>query len=53
MMDLHEMSETEAGWLEVANSMIEVIPIEDPLGPANITLLLDDCPIPTKVWVNE
>ena len=29
--------------------MVEVIPIEDPLGPANITLLLDDCPLPTKV----
>lgn len=29
--------------------MVDVIPIEDPLGPANITLLLDDCPLPTKV----
>ena len=29
--------------------MVDVIPIVDPLGPANITLLLDDCPLPTKV----
>uniref|UniRef100_A0A2R8M2W6 Tripartite motif-containing protein 5 n=1 Tax=Callithrix jacchus TaxID=9483 RepID=A0A2R8M2W6_CALJA len=25
-----------------------VIPLEDPLGPAVITLLLDECPLPTK-----
>ena len=29
--------------------MVEVIPLSDPLGPAVMTLLLDDCPLPTKV----
>jgi hypothetical protein len=26
-----------------------VIPLEDPLGPAVIALLLDECPLPTRV----
>ncbi len=30
-------------------SLIRVIPLDDPLGPAVITLLLDECPLPTKV----
>lgn len=37
------------GWLEVVQSLIRVIPLDDPLGPAVITLLLDECPLPTKV----
>ncbi|XP_072836705.1 RING finger and SPRY domain-containing protein 1 [Pogona vitticeps] len=48
MMTLHEMAETDEGWLEVVQSLIRVIPLEDPLGPAVITLLLDECPLPTK-----
>ena len=48
-MYLHELSETESGWLDVTQSLVDVIPIVDPLGPANITLLLDDSPIPAKV----
>ena len=46
---IHKIADKEDGWLQVVQSMVEVIPIEDPLGPANITLLLDDCPLPTKV----
>ena len=46
---IHKIADKENGWLQVVQSMVEVIPIEDPLGPANITLLLDDCPLPTKV----
>ena len=49
MVYLHELSETESGWLDVTQSLVDVIPIGDPLGPANITLLLDDSPIPAKV----
>ena len=49
MVYLHELSETESGWLDVTQSLVDVIPIADPLGPANITLLLDDSPIPAKV----
>lgn len=40
---------TDDGWLEVVQSLIRVIPLDDPLGPAVITLLLDECPLPTKV----
>ena len=46
---IHKIADKEDGWLQVVQSMVEVIPIHDPLGPANITLLLDDCPLPTKV----
>ncbi|KAH0501655.1 RING finger and SPRY domain-containing protein 1 [Microtus ochrogaster] len=38
----------DEGWLDVVQSLIRVIPLEDPLGPAVITLLLDECPLPTK-----
>ncbi|KAL6479049.1 hypothetical protein MHYP_G00124820 [Metynnis hypsauchen] len=48
MITLHEMAETDDGWLEVVQSLIRVIPLDDPLGPAVITLLLDECPLPTK-----
>lgn len=41
---------SDDGWLEVVQSLIRVIPLDDPLGPAVITLLLDECPLPTKVW---
>ena len=36
------------GWLNMVKSMIDVIPIDDPLGPATISLLLDECPLPAK-----
>ena len=49
ILRLHKIADKEDGWLQVVQSMVEVIPIRDPLGPANITLLLDDCPLPTKV----
>ena len=29
-------------------SLVRVIPLTDPLGPAVMTLLLDDCPLPTS-----
>ena len=49
MLALHKIADKEAGWLAVVQSLISVIPMEDPLGPAVITLLLDECPLPTKV----
>lgn len=48
MLYLQEVAESEKGWLEMVNSLIHSIPIEDPLGPAVVTLLLDECPLPTK-----
>ncbi|XP_078607488.1 RING finger and SPRY domain-containing protein 1-like [Branchiostoma floridae x Branchiostoma japonicum] len=48
MLALHDIAEKEAGWLSVVHSLINVIPMDDPLGPAVIILLLDECPLPTK-----
>ena len=49
MIVLHMIADKEDGWLTVVLSMVNVIPMADPLGPAVILLLLDDCPLPTKV----
>jgi hypothetical protein len=49
MLTLHRIAERESGWLAVVKSLIRVIPHDDPLGPAVVILLLDDCPLPTKV----
>lgn len=51
MLKLHTIADKEAGWLVVVRSMVQVIPLQDPLGPAVITLLLDDCPLPSKETV--
>ncbi|CAG2067351.1 unnamed protein product, partial [Timema podura] len=48
MLKLHVIADKEDGWIQVVSSMVKVIPMNDPLGPAVITLLLDDCPLPTK-----
>ncbi|XP_056638627.1 RING finger and SPRY domain-containing protein 1-like [Diorhabda sublineata] len=48
MLLLHNIADNEEGWIQVVNSMINVIPMQDPLGPSVITLLLDDCPLPSK-----
>lgn len=49
MIKLHLIADKESGWLLVVRSMVNAIPMDDPLGPAVITLILDDCPLPTKV----
>lgn len=48
MVSLHNIADNEDGWIQVVNSMIDVIPLGDALGPSVITLLLDDCPLPSK-----
>ncbi|XP_050312307.1 RING finger and SPRY domain-containing protein 1-like [Anthonomus grandis grandis] len=48
MLQLHNIADYEDGWIQVVNSLIKVIPLADPLGPSVITLLLDDCPLPSK-----
>ena len=54
MLRLHTVADrSESGWLAVVASMIAVIPMEDPLGPANVSLLLDDSPLPTKVKIRN
>ena len=39
----------EEGWLNVVRSCIFAIPLEDALGAAFVCLILDECPLPTKV----
>ncbi|XP_061166656.1 RING finger and SPRY domain-containing protein 1-like [Saccostrea echinata] len=48
MLLLHRVAEAEDGWLDVVKSLVVSIPLDDPLGPAVVTLLLDECPLPTK-----
>jgi len=48
MIMLHKIAENEDGWNLVVKSLVNSIPLDDPLGPAVISLLLDDCPLPTK-----
>ncbi|XP_053994737.1 RING finger and SPRY domain-containing protein 1-like [Hylaeus anthracinus] len=51
MLKLHAIADKEDGWIQVVSSMVNVIPMHNPLGPSVITLLLDDCPLPSKVSV--
>ncbi|KAL2725568.1 RING finger and SPRY domain-containing protein 1-like [Vespula squamosa] len=48
MLKLHAIADKEDGWIQVVSSMINVIPMDNPLGPSVITLLLDDGPLPSK-----
>lgn len=48
MLKLHNIADNEEGWIQVVTSMVNVIPMSDPLGPSVITLLLDDCPLPSR-----
>jgi len=49
LIQLHKLAEEETGWINVIETVISVIPSDDPLGPSVVTLLLDECPLPTKV----
>ncbi|GAB0091860.1 RING finger and SPRY domain-containing protein 1 [Sergentomyia squamirostris] len=48
MMQLYDITERPSGWLQLVKSLIYVVPLEHPMGPNVITLLLDDSPLPTK-----
>ncbi|XP_031846670.1 RING finger and SPRY domain-containing protein 1 isoform X2 [Nomia melanderi] len=48
MVKLRIIADKGDGWIQVINSMVNVIPMHNPLGPSVITLLLDDCPLPSK-----
>jgi len=49
MLKLNAIADKEDGWIQVVSSMVNVIPMYNPLGPSVIILLLDDCPLPSKV----
>uniref|UniRef100_A0A146LYJ7 RING finger and SPRY domain-containing protein 1 n=2 Tax=Lygus hesperus TaxID=30085 RepID=A0A146LYJ7_LYGHE len=51
LFKLHNIADQDDGWIQIVNSMVQVVPVEEPLGPAVITLLLDDCPLPNKETV--
>ncbi|OWR50417.1 RING finger and SPRY domain-containing protein 1-like isoform X2 [Danaus plexippus] len=48
LVKLHVIADKEEGWIQMVSSMVNVIPLEDPFGPTAISILLDDCPLPSK-----
>lgn len=52
MLKLNAIADKEDGWIQVVSSMVNVIPMNNPLGPSVIILLLDDCPLPSKVGID-
>ncbi|XP_030039592.1 RING finger and SPRY domain-containing protein 1 isoform X2 [Manduca sexta] len=48
LVKLHVIADKEDGWIQVVSSLVNVIPLEDPLGPSAITIVFDDCPLPSK-----
>ena len=48
---MHVAQIVEEGWLSVVKSCIFAIPLEDSLGAAFVCLILDECPLPTRVSV--
>ncbi|CAH2035287.1 unnamed protein product, partial [Iphiclides podalirius] len=48
LVKLHVIADKEEGWIQVVSSIVNVIPLEDPFGPSAITILLDDCPLPSR-----
>lgn len=53
MVQLHDITDKPIGWIQLVKSLIRVVPLEHPMGPSVITLLLDDSPLPTKDSVLE
>ncbi|XKL59776.1 hypothetical protein PGB90_000792 [Kerria lacca] len=51
LQKLHIIGDQEEGWLQIIMSMIYIVPVDDPLGPAVITVVLEDCPLPNKETV--
>lgn len=49
MLKLNIIADKEQGWLLIVQTMIDIVPADNPLGPAVITLFLDESPLPTKV----
>lgn len=47
MLMLHQIADKQKGWLSVIQSIVRVIPLGEPLGPAVVLLLLEDWSLPT------
>ncbi|CAD5122097.1 DgyrCDS10547 [Dimorphilus gyrociliatus] len=50
---LHKIADKESGWLSVMMALISSVPADDPLGPAVISLLIDECALPTKATIEK
>lgn len=48
LVKLHAIADKEDGWIQMVSSMVNIIPLEDPFGPTAISILLDDCPLPSR-----
>ena len=48
MIKLQILADLEKGWLSVISSMINVIPLQESLGPSIILLLSEGFSLPTK-----
>ncbi|XP_059088719.1 RING finger and SPRY domain-containing protein 1-like [Tigriopus californicus] len=53
MLALNHIAQKELGWFLIIHSMIRCIPAENPLGPATISILMDDCPLPTAATMRK
>lgn len=53
ILTLHMITDKAAGWLELISSLMRVVPLEHPMGPSVIALLLDDSPLPMKNTVMQ
>lgn len=53
MVQLHDITDKPTGWIQLVKSLVRVVPIEHPMGPSVIMLLIDDSPLPTKDSVLE
>lgn len=40
MIQLHDITDKASGWIQLVKSLIRVVPIDHPMGPSVITLLL-------------
>ncbi|CAD6197266.1 unnamed protein product [Caenorhabditis auriculariae] len=52
LLQLNMIADNENGWMTVVKCLIESIPHDDSLGPAVISLFLDECPLPSKETVH-
>ncbi|KAF8368289.1 hypothetical protein PRIPAC_86118 [Pristionchus pacificus] len=53
LLKLNLIADKEEGWQMVVRSLIDTVPHEDALGPAVITLFLDESPLPAKEAVSR
>ncbi|MFH4973757.1 hypothetical protein AB6A40_000466 [Gnathostoma spinigerum] len=51
LLKLNFIADKEVGWILVVMCLLDTVPVDDPLGPAVITLFLDEGPLPTKETV--